>query len=105
MRKRIAIATLSAVAGIGAVAGLAGPAGAMDSTGYIKQYTTSYTSPSNISIPVHHNMAPGTPVSTLCFREGQAQNGNSTWFLIEKNGDLGYVHLDGISAPKDTRHC
>jgi hypothetical protein len=54
---------------------------------------------------VHYDLTPGTPVNTMCFREGQVRNGNAYWFLIEKEGDLGYVHLDAISAPKDTPHC
>jgi hypothetical protein len=105
MRKRFALAALSAVAGLGAVVGLAGTAGATESTGYIKHHTTSFTSPSTVSTAVHHNLTPETPVNTKCFREGQVRNGNPYWFLIEKNGDLGYVHVDAISAPKDTPHC
>src|SRR5262245_30533266 len=42
MRKRIALAALSAVAGVGAVAGLAGPASADTLNGYIKRPTTSF---------------------------------------------------------------
>jgi len=106
MKKVLALATISAVAGFGAVAGLAGAANAADSnTGYIKQYAISYSSPSDTSVPVHKGLAPGTPVDTVCVRQGQALNGNSYWFLIDKDGDLGYVHRDAIWAPADTPKC
>ena len=109
MKKVLALATVSAVAGFGAVAGLAGLAGsasAADSnTGYIKQYAISYSSPSDASFPVHKGLAPGTPVDTVCVRQGQALNGNSYWFLIDKDGDLGYVHRDAIWAPADMPSC
>jgi hypothetical protein len=104
--KKALVLTLSALAGIAAVAGLAGSASAAESnTGYIKQYAISYTSPSDHTQPVHKGLAPGTPVDTRCVREGQPLNGNPYWFLIEKDGDLGYVHRDVISAPVDTPRC
>jgi hypothetical protein len=107
MRKRIALAALSTVAGIGAMVGLAGTASAADTaaTGIIKQYATSYTSPSNTSIVVHKGLTEGTAVDVRCFREGQVLNGNGYWFLIEKNDELGYIHRDAISAPSDVPHC
>jgi len=106
--KRIALASLTALAGIGAVAGLASSAGAAETagtTGYIKQYAISYTSPSDASYPVHKGLQPNTPVETMCAREGQELNGNATWFLIKRDGDLGYVHRDVIAAPVDTPRC
>ena len=108
MKKRIALASLTALAGIGAVAGLAGSASAAETagtTGYIKQYAISYTSPSDVSFPVHKGLPPNTPVETMCTREGQELNGNPTWFLIKRNGDLGYVHRDVISASTETPDC
>jgi hypothetical protein len=105
MRKLIAAVALFALAGLGALAGLAGSASAAESTGIIKRYTTSYTSPSESSSPVHYNLAPGSSVSTLCFREGEPMDGNAYWFLIEKNGDRGYVHRDAIVPPAVLPHC
>jgi hypothetical protein len=111
MRTRIALAALSAVAGLGALVGFAGQASAANdsaastTTGWIKQYTTSFTSPSTTSIPVHTGLSEGTPVDVHCFREGQKINGNGYWFIIEKDGEVGYVHRDAISAPTTTPHC
>ncbi len=104
MRKLVAIAALSTAAAAGVV-GLASTASAAAPTGYIKQFATSYTSPSNMSVPVHTGLKAGTEVETLCFREGQPLDGNSYWFLIQKDGNLGYVHRDAIAPPADTRHC
>ncbi len=73
MRKLIALATLSAVAGVGAVVGLAGTASADTSTGIIKGNCGHL-----LHQPVRHlasgaqGSAPGTPVETLCARDGQA---------------------------------
>ena len=107
MIKRIALAAVAAVAGLGALAGVAGSANAADaaSTGIIKGFATSYTSPSKDSIPVHKGMTNGTAVDVKCFREGQMLNGNAYWFLLERNNELGYVHLDSISVPNNTPHC
>lgn len=113
MKKALALAALSAVAGFAGLAGVAGSANAADAddtnaranTGYIKQYTMSYASPSTHTDLVHKGLQPGTPVETHCVREGQLLNGNSRWFIIEKDGDVGYVHGDVISAPVDTPRC
>jgi hypothetical protein len=106
MKKALALAAMSAVVGIGAFAGLAGSASADTAdTGYIKRYAISYVSPSVDTRPVHKGLAPGTPVETHCVREGQPLNGSSHWFIIEKDGDVGYVHRDDISAPPDTPRC
>jgi hypothetical protein len=111
MRTRIALAALSAVAGLGALVGFAGQANAASTsadsttTGYIKQYTTSYTGPSTTASVVHTGLAEETPVDVRCFREGEKINGNGYWFLVEKGGDLGYVHRDAIWAPHTTPHC
>jgi hypothetical protein len=109
MRKLIAL-TLSTIAAAGAVVGLAGTAGASSAdtlTGTIKTYATSYSSPSDRSIPVHVNLLPGEKVNTLCFREGDAINGNAYWFMISKGGERGYVHRDVIVPPSETdlKHC
>jgi hypothetical protein len=107
MKNAIALATLTALAGAGAVLGAAGSAGAdtAGKTGYIKQYAISYTSPADYSIPVHKGLPPNTPVDTLCVREGQEIDSSKTWFMIKKDGDIGYVHRNVISAPVDTPAC
>jgi hypothetical protein len=106
MKKFLALVAMSGVAAVGGLAGLAGAASAADSnTGYIKQYAISYTSPSDKTLPVHKGLAPNTPINTLCVREGQVLEGNPYWFLVEKDGDLGYVHRDFIAPPADVRSC
>ena len=108
MRKRIALAALAAVAGIGAVAGLAGPsqaAGATTYDGIIKDFTTSHVSPSNQTGVVHTGLTKGEVVDVHCFREGQQLDRNGYWFVIEKDGDAGYVHANMIHAPNTVPHC
>jgi hypothetical protein len=106
VKKILALASLAAVAGLGVTAGLAGSASATDANiGYIKQYGISYSSPSDATAPVHKGLPPGTPVDTLCVRKGQVLNDNPYWFLIEKDGDVGYVHRDDIAPPADVRSC
>jgi len=107
--RRIGIAAAATV-GITAVTlvGLAGGASAATPTdspnSWIKKPATSYTSPSDQSIRVH-TLYPGEQVQSVCFVEGQQQNGNFYWFRILKGGDLGFVHRDAIVAPPDLPHC
>ena len=99
MRKLIAL-PLVAVAIVGAAAGFAaGPAsaaGAAGSTTTIKQDVRSYTSPSDSSVVVHRLKA-GMEVEVLCFRDG--------WFLISKDGEVGYIERYAIDPPSDLPSC
>lgn len=70
----------------------------------IKRSATSFSSPSERSSRVH-TLTQGDQVEALCYREGETTGGSFYWFMINKDGKLGYVHLDAISAPKDLRHC
>jgi hypothetical protein len=108
--------TRSALLGLGAaclaavgVVGLAGSAGAAESsslTGVIKQRTTSYSSPSNQTTPVHTSLREGTQVETVCFTDqGQTLNDNPYWFRVNKDGMSGYVHRDAISVGNDLPNC
>jgi hypothetical protein len=113
MRKLVLIPALW-LAGVGAIgAALAAVAWQPDTakaattaagTGTIIDYATSYTSPSNTSIPVHH-LKPGEQVETYCFREGQVLNGNPYWFVIRTGEQTAYVHRASISPPQGVRHC
>jgi hypothetical protein len=95
------VAALGATAYAAAGANAAGtPAG----TGKIIDYATSYTSPSNTSVPVH-NLKPGQEVETYCFREGQVLDGNPYWFAINTGGETAYVHRSSISVPAGVLHC
>ena len=104
MSKLITLAVLSTA---GVLTGL-GPAAAAETTsasGTIKGFATTYTSPSNQSVPVHHLQA-GTEVDTLCFREGQVLNGNPLWFIINVEGQSGYIHRDLLAIPEGSvGHC
>ena len=73
-------------------------------TGTIIDYATSYTSPSNASVPVH-NLKPGDEVETYCFREGQVLDDNPYWFAIHTDGQTAYVHRSSISVPQGVLHC
>jgi hypothetical protein len=109
MRKLAAIAALSAAAAAGglvAASTVGADSGATESTGYIKAPTTSYTSPSNQSMPVHYNLKPGTPVHVRCWTEGQDINGQHNWLRIGIDGNLGFVHRDTIApGTGDIPHC
>jgi len=99
---------VAAIAAVGVAgffaAGSAKAAGTPAGTGTIIDYATSYTSPSNTSIPVHH-LEPGEKVETYCFREGQVLDGNPYWFAIRTDGQTAYVHRSSISVPQNTLHC
>jgi hypothetical protein len=108
MTKSAILAFGAGFAAIG-VLGLAGSAAAAEPsslTGVIKQRTTSYTSPSNQSVPVHTSLREGMQVETVCFTDqGQALNDNPYWFRVNKDGVSGYVHRDAISVGPDLPNC
>jgi len=104
MSKLIALAALSTAGVLTGLGGTAEAAGTGSGTGTIKGFATSYTSPSNQSVVVHH-LQEGTSVDTLCFREGQVLNGNPLWFIINVEGQSAYVHRDLIVPPAGTPHC
>ncbi|MCW0214916.1 MAG: hypothetical protein OJJ54_16280 [Pseudonocardia sp.] len=101
MRRIIIVTGIVATAALGVV----GTAAASDTNAVITRPTSSYTSPSDVTMPVR-SLEPGTPVLAQCFTEGQQLRGNSTWFRITKNGDSGFVHRDTISGElAGLRHC
>lgn len=104
MSKLITIALLSTAGVLTGLGGAAEAAGATAASGTIKQFATTYTSPSNQSVAVHHLQA-GDEVDTLCFREGQELNGNPLWFIVNIDGQSSYVHRDLIVPPADLPHC
>ncbi len=109
MVKRLALATFAAVAGLAGIAASAGSANAEPLTpgpvtGYVKDYTTSFTSPSDTSVAVHH-LDPGTTVDTYCFRNGQAHGGQAAWFAINHDGETAYVHSSALSVSTTLPHC
>jgi hypothetical protein len=106
MRKIAAALALAAVAGAGAV-GLAAEANATpaNSRGVITIPTTSYTSPSNQTTPVHYGLQPGQAATVVCFTEGQSVYGNHYWYRIGLDGRLGFVHRGAINVGPDIPHC
>jgi hypothetical protein len=99
--KLIAAATATAVAVTGLTAGASAAAG----SAFISNATTSYTSPSDRTIPVDF-LPQGTPVEALCFTEGQQLRNSYLWFKVRRDGKMGFVHRDTIgNIPSDLRHC
>jgi len=111
MKKFLAIAAISLTSAVG-VAGAVGPATAAEasemgtsSAALITQPTTSYTSPSMTSAPVHR-FDQGTMVETICYTEGQRFNDNPYWFRVSSGGNAGFVHRDAISlSSTQLPHC
>ena len=108
MSKLATIVTLTAAAAFGAVL-ISGTAHAIstsaDQVGIIKRSTTSYSSPSKDSSPVHFNLVPGQRTNVVCWTEGQKIDNNTTWFRIGQDGQLGFVHRDTIAPPQFAPHC
>ena len=101
-----ALAIAGATVGI-AAAGLlvtAGSASADSPSGVITKPTTSYSSPSNKTVPVQ-SLPQGTLVDVACFTEGQVLDGNHYWFRLTGDEGHGYVHRSAISVAPDVRHC
>lgn len=104
MSKLVAAAALTAGA-FGAFGGTAEAAEPPSAIGVTKGFATTYSSPSNQTGAVHHLPA-NTPVTTMCFREGQVLNGNPLWFIVNVNGESGYIHRDLIAVPEGSvGHC
>jgi hypothetical protein len=103
MRKIAAIATVTGLVTLGLVAA-AGSASASQPS-EITRSTTSYTSPTNISIPVHTDLTPGTQVQSLCYTPGQYTNGSSTWIRIYKDGNSGFAPRADITNVYGLPHC
>lgn len=73
-------------------------------TAVVKQFATTYSSPSDRSVPLHHLMA-GREVAATCFREGQVIDENPLWFRIEADGRSAWIHRDLIVPPAVLPHC
>lgn len=107
MTRLIAAAVLSTagvLTGLGAGNAESGEVGASGEKAVVKQFATTYSSPSTESLPVHHLMA-GREVDAMCFREGQVIAENPLWFLIEADGRSAWIHRDLIVPPAVLPHC
>jgi hypothetical protein len=94
-----------AVLGVAAASGATAHSSAQDHVIYIKRATTSYSSPSNQSVPVHYGLKAGETVAVRCFTEGQELLGNHYWLKIGKDGQLGFVHRDTVAPGGNIPHC
>ena len=106
MRKIVAATVMAAAVAVGAV-GIAAEASAQDglSSGVVKLPTTSFTSPSDTTTPVHQGLRPGQRATIVCWTEGQDLAGSNVWFRIGLSGELGYVHRGAIVPDGYVSHC
>ena len=108
MRRLATVIAITGAAAFGAIV-IGGTANAVSTSaeylGTIKRATTSYSSPSKDSIPVHFNLLPGQKANVVCWTEGQNIDNNTTWFRIGQDGHLGFVHRDVIAPPQYAPHC
>jgi hypothetical protein len=107
MRKLAALAAISGVAALGglAVASSVSAESNTESTGTITQLTTSYSNPTNESIPVHDPLVPNQNVAVRCVTEGQSLGGDATWYRIGRDDKLGFVHASTIETAGHVSAC
>jgi len=106
MRKITAATVLAAAVAVGVV-GVAADANAQSglSSGVIKLPTTSFTSPSDQTTPVHYGLRPGQRATIVCYTEGQDIDGSNLWFRVGLSGELGFVHRGTIVPDGYVSHC
>jgi hypothetical protein len=100
----VALVALAPV-GFAAASSATAQSAAQDQVIYIKRATTSYSSPTNQSPPVHYGLRAGEAVTVRCFTEGQELLGNHYWLKIGKDGRLGFVHRDAVAPGGNIPHC
>jgi len=100
----VAAASLAGV-GIAAASSATAHSSAHEQVIYVKRATTSYSSPTNQSAPVHFGLKAGDAVTVRCFTEGQELLGNHYWFKVGKDGKLGFVHRDTVAPGGNIPHC
>jgi hypothetical protein len=107
MRKLATITALSAaVVGAGlAVASTVSAGSTTESFGTITKMTTSFSNPTNQSIPVHETLVPNQNVLVRCSAEGQDIGGDSTWIRIGRDGQLGFVPASTIQVNGHVNSC
>ena len=107
MRKLAALAAVSGAAALGglAVAGSVSADSTTETYGTITQMTTSFSAPTNQSIPVHETLVPNQNVLARCSIEGQDIGGDHTWIRIGRDGKLGFVHASTIEVNGHIGSC
>ena len=107
MRKLAALVVVSSAAALGGLA-VASAVSADDSTptfGTITKMTTSFSNPTNQSIPVHEVLVPNQNVLARCTIEGQDVGGDSTWIRIGRDGMLGFIPAHTIQVNGHIPNC
>ena len=107
MRKLATIAAISAavVGGGLAIASTAGAESTTDTFGTITKKTTSFSNPTNQSIPVHEELVPHQNVFVRCSVEGQDIGGDTEWIRIGRDGKLGFVPASTIHFNDQVPNC
>ena len=107
MRKLAAIAAIAAavVGGGLAVASTVSADSPTETFGTITKMTTSFSNPTNQSIPVHEVLVPNQNVLARCSVDGQTISGDNDWIRIGRDGKLGFVHASTIQVNGHIPNC
>jgi hypothetical protein len=107
MRKLAALAAVSGAAALGglAVASAVSADSSTEAFGTITKMTTSFSNPTNQSIPVHETLVPNQNVLVRCTIEGQDIGGDTTWIRVGRDGKLGFVPAHTIEVNGHVSNC
>ena len=106
MRKIAALATVSAAAALGGLAvANSVSAESAETYGTITKMTTSFSNPTNQSIPVHEVLVPNQNVLARCSIEGQDVGGDTTWIRIGRDGKLGFIPASTVQVNGHIGSC
>ncbi len=107
MRKLATITALSAavIGGGLAIASTVSADSTNETFGTITKMTTSFSNPTNQSIPVHDVLVPNQNVYVRCSVEGQDTGGDRTWIRIGRDGQLGFVPANAIHVNGHISDC
>ena len=107
MRKLATIAAISAavVGGGLAVASTVSADSPTGTFGTITKMTTSFSNPTNQSIPVHEVLVPNQNVLVRCAVDGQTISGDNDWIRIGRDDKLGFVHASTIQVNGHIPNC
>jgi hypothetical protein len=106
MRKIAALATVSAAAALGGLAvANSVSAESTETYGTITKMTTSFSNPTNQSIPVHEVLVPNQNVLARCSIEGQDIGGDTTWIRIGRDGKLGFIPASTVQVNGHIGSC
>ena len=107
MRKLATIAAISAAV-VGGGLCLASTVSAESPTetfGTITKVTTSFSNPTNESIPVHGTLVPNQNVLVRCSIDGQDIGGDTEWIRVGRDGKLGFVPASTVQVNGHISNC